>query len=103
MSVLSRFTKPFLTLCSVVGCDTGQRQIDPGAQYVRHAHASAAPHGASNCCRCMVILLNIQGIMLIALQRPHSLVAPGSNLHLDILMGRDEELAPADFMGQGLY
>ncbi|KAI0762230.1 proteasome maturation factor UMP1 [Fomes fomentarius] len=33
-------------------------------------------------------------------QNPHMPILPQSNLHLDILMGRDETLEPADFMMQ---
>ena len=36
-----------------------------------------------------------------ALQNPHMPILPQSNLHLDILMGRDETLECADFMGSG--
>ncbi|KAM5537527.1 hypothetical protein V8D89_008854 [Ganoderma adspersum] len=34
-------------------------------------------------------------------QNPHMPILPQSNLHLDILMGRDETLECADFMGSG--
>lgn len=38
---------------------------------------------------------------LISLQTPHTLSAPQTNLHLDILMGRDETIEAADvFLGQ---
>jgi proteasome maturation protein len=38
---------------------------------------------------------------LISLQTPHTLSAPQTNLHLDILMGRDETIEAADvFLGR---
>lgn len=38
---------------------------------------------------------------LISLQTPHTLSAPQTNLHLDILMGRDEIIEAADvFLGR---
>ena len=36
-------------------------------------------------------------------QNPHMPILPQSNLHLDILMGRDEALECADFMMPGMY
>ncbi len=36
-------------------------------------------------------------------QNPHMPILPQSNLHLDILMGRDETLECADFMTPGVY
>jgi proteasome maturation protein len=38
-------------------------------------------------------------IALIPVQNPHMPAFPQSNLHLDILMGRDEILDTPDFMG----
>ncbi|KAI0688534.1 hypothetical protein C8T65DRAFT_767916 [Cerioporus squamosus] len=42
------------------------------------------------------------GLNLDAPQNPHMPILPQSNLHLDILMGRDETLECADLMTLGL-
>ena len=36
-------------------------------------------------------------------QNPHMPILPQSNLHLDILMGRDETLECVDFMMPGMH
>ena len=47
------------------------------------------------------LVLSLRRLHSRAPQNPHMPILPQSNLHLDILMGRDETLECADFMGSG--
>lgn len=92
----------------LVGRDTGQPEAADAAAAVWTSYAYALVDGAEDCepglCLSMLLLPSCAiSQTSCAPQNPHMPILPQSNLHLDILMGRDETLEPADFMMQGTF
>lgn len=86
-----------------MGRDTGQLQVEHVAKGVRNSHAYATTHGAQDCLtRTFQLNLDRSGIY-VEFQNPHMPAMPQSNIHLDILMGRDQTLEPVDFMSNRMY
>lgn len=83
-----------------MGCDPGQHQADATAQPLWDACAYAPVDGAqiSCICKCKIV---VPCLLPDVFQNPHLPAFAQSNLHLDILMGRDETIGPADvFFGK---
>lgn len=87
----------------VVGGYAGQLQAEHAEERVRAALTGAATDGAQDCGLRTCLLNGSPVQMADALQNPHLPTYRTTNVHLDILMGRDESIEPADYMVPGAH